>query len=350
MIGETRCETDVKYNYFGIITVSRVDTPTLGNTLKLHLMNLSDDVIAYLRDEAYAVLCKESLSEALTQIENEKEQIMTTRPPFMMLATKKTRHVFETSLRSALHTETELRSRLDQVEMLDRWLKENLEKALYEHLSALSPEFQRCNEAEQLIAKWEYTIEGLHEKCVALARDAKSVAGAASESSRGVRDTRKSAIGNLRNSVEIIQRDLLEVTAARTAFERLGAKQGTEPVQLPGPPAFRNSAWVEKISLLPDDQLFSEAQRLEVEARSFGNEGIAALLAKGNELRSACRAACQTILNDYWSKLRAYSQAHYVQERDVDEVIEELTKHYTDVAQRRRPQLNGAWAPFMNER
>ena len=74
-------------------------------------MNLSDEVIAYLRDEAYAVLCKESLTEAIARIESEKEQIMTTRPPFMMLATKKTRHVFETSLRSALHTEAELRNR-----------------------------------------------------------------------------------------------------------------------------------------------------------------------------------------------------------------------------------------------
>jgi hypothetical protein len=318
-------------------------------------MNLSDEVIAYLRDEAYAVLCKESLTEALTQIESEKEQIMTTRPPFMMLATKKTRHVFETSLRSALHTEAELRSRLDQIEMLDRWFKENLEKALYDHLSSLSPEFQRCNEAEQLIAKWEYKIEGLHEKCVALARDARAVAVAAGGplgevEPRGVRDTRKGALGNLRNSVEIIQRDLADVASSRADFEKLGAKQGNELVHLPNPPAFRTSAWVEKISLLPDDQLYAEAQRAEAEARAFGNEGIAALLAKGNELRGACRAACQTILNDYWSKLRAYAQAHYVQERDVDEVIEELTKHYTDVTQRRRPALNGVWAPFLNER
>jgi hypothetical protein len=320
-------------------------------------MNLSDEMIAFLRDEAYAVLCKESLTEALAQIESEKEQIMTTRPPFMMLAGKKSRNTFETSLRSALHTETELRGRLDQIELLDRWLKENLDKLLSDHLAALSPEFQRCNEAEDLIAKWEFRVEALHEKCVALGRDARSVVSAtgteqanAAAAARGIRETRKGSLSSLRTSMELFHRDLADVATARGDFDRLGAKQGAEPVRLPAAPTFRTIAWVEKISMLPDDQLYAEAQRFETEIRTFSNEGIAGLLAKGNELRAACRATCVTILNDYWSKLRAYAQAHYVQERDVDEVIEELSKHHASNSERNRPQLSGAWSPFLNER
>ena len=85
-------------------------------------VQLSAETIACLRDEAYAQLCRDSLTREAEAAAHETLRIEATRPPFGLLASKRTREDYETSLRSALHTETELRERLMQVGQLEQWL------------------------------------------------------------------------------------------------------------------------------------------------------------------------------------------------------------------------------------
>ena len=75
-------------------------------------VQLSAETIACLRDEAYAHLCRQSLTQELERIENEKVEIEATRPPFGVLASKKARETYETSLKSAIHSESEIRHQL----------------------------------------------------------------------------------------------------------------------------------------------------------------------------------------------------------------------------------------------
>jgi len=113
-------------------------------------VQLSAETIACLRDEAYAHLCRQSLTQELERIEAEKQQIEATRPPFGMLASKKTRETYETSLQSAIHSEAEIRQQLMQVERLEHWLQSKIQDSLNDYLALVSPDHQLFNQINTL--------------------------------------------------------------------------------------------------------------------------------------------------------------------------------------------------------
>ncbi len=60
-------------------------------------MSLSEDTIGLLRDEAYLLLCRDTVQGALNLAAEKKDEVASTRPPFGVLARKKTREAFESS-------------------------------------------------------------------------------------------------------------------------------------------------------------------------------------------------------------------------------------------------------------
>src|ERR1700689_134051 len=86
-------------------------------------MSLPDDVISLLRDEAYLDLCRNALKDALERLYAEKQQVSETRPPFGILASKRQREDFESSMQTVLDTEAAIESRLGKLEAIERWLK-----------------------------------------------------------------------------------------------------------------------------------------------------------------------------------------------------------------------------------
>ncbi len=299
------------------------------------IMTLPAEITTLLQDEAYATLCQESLTEALARISREKEEILSTRPPFGMLASSQTRQVFQTSLRSALDNEAGLRSRLDQIGQIELWLKSAIEKALASYLPTVSVEYRTCHEAALVVSRWELTIEALHEISLALARDAHAVGAALNPVAVAnttlptpalIEQARIRALSNLRATVMALQSGIADVTEVRGQFTELCDTQA-DGLQLPGPPDFRNLAWVDRLASLSEGQTCAEVLRCENEARAFCAEGIKGLLRQGLEVREACLDAAQALLAKYWRELRAYAQANFVQERDLDEVIAELSQH-----------------------
>jgi hypothetical protein len=298
-------------------------------------MNLPAEITTLLQDEAYTTLCQESLTEALARISREKEEILSTRPPFGMLATSQTRQVFQTSLRAALDNETGLRNRLDQISQIDLWLKSAIEKALTAYLPTISADYRTCHEAALVVTRWEHTIEALHEISLALARDAHAVGAAlnpiavpnsALPTPALIEQARIRALSNLRATVMALQSGIADVMEVRAQFAELCDAQA-DGLQLPLPPDFRNLVWVDKLASLSEGQTCAEVLRCENEARAFCAEGIKVLLRQGIEVREACLDAAQALLAKYWRDLRRYAQANFVQERDVDEVIAELSQH-----------------------
>jgi hypothetical protein len=51
-------------------------------------------------------------------------------------------------------------------------------------------------------------------------------------------------------------------------------------------------------------------------------------------------------LDNYWQQLRVHAQAHYVAERDLDEVINELSGRYIE----QHRQLEAQQSPYLHER
>ncbi len=298
-------------------------------------MNLPPEITALLQDEAYATLCHESLTEALARISREKEEILSTRPPFGMLASSQTRQVFQTSLRAALDNEAGLTTRLDQINQIDLWLKSAIEKALTAYLPTVSVEYRTCNDAALVVTRWEHTIEALHEISLALARDAHAVGAAlnpiavantALPTPTLIEQARIRALTNLRATVMALQSGIADVMEVRAQFAELCDTQA-DGLQLPTPPEFRSLAWVDRLASLSEGQTCAEVLRCETEARAFCADGIKSLLRQGLEVREACFDAAKALLAKYWRELRAYAQANFVQERDVDEVIAELSQH-----------------------
>ncbi len=302
---------------------------------------LPAEIAALLQDEAYAVLCRESLGEEMAKIQSAKQRILTTRPPFGVLASSETRLVFKTSLANAMETEADLQARLDQISQIDAWLKEDIDKALQGYLPLGSQDYRICHEATQVVSNWEHGIQALHELAVALARDAHALnvivkGGTVSHLKPAlVQQTRTRALTNLRATVLAMQAGLSGVLDVQQEFIRICDTQA-DGLRLPDPPAFRDAAWVDHVAKLNDSQMGTELGACEVEARAFCATGMIALLRNGGEVREACIEAGRAILAKYWRQLRVHAQQHYVKARDLDEVMSELSKHREAAEAKRR--------------
>ena len=293
---------------------------------------LPAEIASLLQDEAYATLCRESLSGELMKIRAAKTQVLPSRPPFAGPGTSDLAGAGRVTLRPALDNEPGLHARLDQVRQIDGWLKEVIGKALKGYLPLSSPDFRCCMEACNVVTRWEDTINALQDLAVALARDAHAVSqhyksGSWLKSAPAPsKQARQTAMDNLRTAVQGIQTGRAEVQDVRKEFMRLCDIQA-DGLQLPEPPEFRDLAWVDQLASLEDAKVSTEVLRCETEARFFCANGLAPLLREGAEVKEACDDAGTIILAKYWRQLREHSLSHYVKERDVDEVIASLDKH-----------------------
>lgn len=318
-------------------------------------MELPSQTIELLRAEAYAVLCRESLIESLAQLNREKEKLMETRPPFGFLGTKNMRETFESSVGKANNDEQSLKNRLQQVANIEEWLHASIHASLDQYLTSVSPDYWLWREVETAIDVWENAASGLPEKAVAFARDARAAANAVNAqiqadptSQRRARENRLSAIATLRATAESSKPSTHAVQVAAERVHRLCTGKLEKPIELPVP-TFPPVSWVDQLALMDNVTALAELQRAEVDARSLGGDGIRTIMTYGTHAHQACVGAREGYLKGYWDQLRQHALAHYVTERDVDEVINELTQHYVaaDLLRRQNELVSN---PFENER
>jgi hypothetical protein len=302
---------------------------------------LSADTIACLRDEAYAYLCRQSLTQELARIEGEKEQIMTTRPPFGLLASKKSRETYETSLNSALHSETEIRSKLNEVERLDQWLKSKLQDALNDYLTVVNPDHQLFNQISTLVDRWQNAVGGLGEHALAFARDLRSATKPELNRSQSIH-----AISVFRSATAYLHSEAAKVELIAEEAARLCESKLPSAPRLPALPPFRASTWVDRTFTLPPAKCAAELDAAEVEARGFYTAGKNDLLIQAEKTRSASLHTRQAYLESYWEQLRAHALKYYVKPRDVDEVLGELSARYL-ANDLERHQLERTRNPFI---
>lgn len=310
-------------------------------------MELSATTIGHLRDEAYATLCRHAVTQALEQLEQEKANIVSTRPPFGILASKQTREAFERSLQTATGNEAGLRTRLGQIIQLEKWLHGILHTELRQYLSLISPEYRHFAQVDQMLDQWEVQFRALPELLTAFARDVKN-ATLQSASAPGMRDLQLFAI--LRDSALRVEQHFNSMDQIVTQFTLLLPSDATAEVRVPKLPDFRRVAWVNRIAALPADQLLTEGTRVEREAREFVAADHASIGIRLQAAHEACKRYEENFLLHYWNQLRAHAQAHYIEERNIDEVIEMLMQNYvtSDLARRQRELI--AADPFQGER
>ena len=298
-------------------------------------MELSEATLELLQDEAYACLCREAVAEALASIVRQKAEIASTRPPFGVLALKQTRDAFTRSMGTALDSEATLRDRLAQISGIEEWLRPLLRKDIADYLTAVSPDYRRFQEVRDLLDDWEKAFQKLPEFLVAFARelrDLRQSVGSGPEAGRRFLYALP-VVGEAAKRLEQQQQDLPRIAAIIA-----GLTQGGEMNELRPPvmPEFQRVAWVNRLGVMPFDQAIAEVVRVEQEVRDFLAGGIKLVHARLEVSRDECaRLECK-VLEQYWNQLRAHAQIHYVEERDVDDVLAMLAQRYASAEKARR--------------
>ncbi len=317
-------------------------------------MSLPDDVISLLRDEAYLDLCRNALKDALERLIEEKQQVTETRPPFGILATKKQRDEFEASMQTVLDTEAAIEGRLTKLEAIENWLKSAIRERLRTYLREASENYRRSGKIAEAIRAWDRLIEHYGEQLLALARNIKNVSASFAGASGGGRSAfgdRAQAFAELRMGADSLDRTALQLESLSRTMAMFAANSAYKDVRLPELPIKGIVNWVDQLALQHDRDALPAAQEMESDARAV----VARKLTEYHVNAAAALKDLVTIedqeLESYWEVLRAHALAHYVQERDVDDVLNELNERYVVAnIERRQRAIENQADPYGHER
>jgi hypothetical protein len=307
-----------------------------------------------LRDEAYLDLCRNALKDALERAIAEKQQVTETRPPFGILATKKQRETFESSMQVVLDTEAAIEARLGKLEAIENWLKSAIRERLRDYLRQASENYRRSAKIAEAIRAWDRLIEHYGEQLLALARNIKNVSVSFAGAAGGARSAfsdRAQAFAELRMGADSLDRTAVQLESLTRTMAMYAANSAYQDVQLADLPIEGVVGWVDNLALMHDRDALPAAQEMEADARGI----VAKKLTEYHGSAAAALAALGTIenqeLESYWEVLRAHALAHYVQERDVDEVLNELNERYVVAnIERRQRAIESQVDPYGHER
>jgi hypothetical protein len=316
-------------------------------------MNLSEDTIGLLRDEAYLSLSREAIQAGLDRALAAKNEVATTRPPFGMLASKKTRETFERSMHSALTTEASLQNRLAKIKLLESSVQSKLHTALHAYLEAVSADYRLRRAVLTCIDEWEALLDGYGEQLQAFARELHrtvEVISSPHASTREGFERRMHTFAELHVAATGVDGAAALLEGAAFKFSN---SAGTlfASIKMAEPPFILQVKWVDRVTRALDPEIVAEAGRVEIAVRSLVSDKLSGLHARAALARDEVDQLAATYLETYWKQLRTHAIAHYVEERDVDEVIEMLTERYiTADLQRHRQKISDVRDPYETER
>jgi hypothetical protein len=299
-------------------------------------MELSKATLEFLRDEAYLILCRETVQDSLNSLEEQKAVLVSSRPPFGVLAARKTRDAFESSIKATDETKAALRNRLTRVARYETWLHRCIRRDLATYLETASAEYQGIDQIKHLLDQWEQRVtRALSDTLVAFAREMRGLRQAAATAGRGEQPFghELAVLREIAARIEA-QHDQLGQIAAMVSSSAL--EVALIDVRVPPLPPFRRPIWVDSLGVIPLGQAVAEVTRAEGEVRAFLN-AMQSIAGRLQASRVACAQRQDNYLQQYWEQLRAHAQAHWVEEREVDEVLATLADRYDpEIARRQR--------------
>jgi len=283
----------------------------------------------------------------------EKQQVSETRPPFGILATKKQRDVFESSMQTVLDTEAAIEARLGKLEAIETWLKGAIRERLRDYLGQVSENYRKSSKISEAVRSWDRLIEHYGEQLLALARNIKNVAVSFSGGGggRSAFGDRAQAFAELRMGADSLDRTALQLESLTRSMSMFAANSPYKDVQLIELPIKGVVGWVDSLALQHDKDALPAAQELENDARTVVAKKLPDFHASAAAALEAIYAIENQELESYWEVLRAHALAHYVQERDVDEVLNELNERYVVAnIERRQRAIESQLDPYGHER
>ena len=109
-------------------------------------------------------------------------------------------------------------------------------------------------------------------------------------------------------------------------------------IDFPALPDFQRVSWVSRLAVIPPEKALADVTRVESETREFLTGPSDRVFARLQATREAHGQAVDKILQEYWDQLRAHAQAHYVEEREIADIIRMLSERYVETDIQRRQQ------------
>lgn len=310
-------------------------------------MELSKATLELLRDEAYVLLCRETLQEKLKTLEQEKAALVSSRPPFGVLAARKTRDAFESSIRQADDTEGALRARLTRAARYETWLQRCIRRELAAHLELASAEYQRVVQIRRLLDEWEYCVtRQLPDTLVAFAREMRGFRLAGAEPGR-VDPPGAEELALLREIALRLEQQQDHLGHVAAVVNAHALEIGLIDVRVPPLPQFQRAVWVDWLRIVPLEQCLADLTRAESEVRAFVHGGMQPIVGRLQASRVTSVQQQENYLQQYWDQLRAHAQSHWVEEREVDQVLDTLADRYDEAITRRQREVTHN--PFLSE-
>ena len=265
-------------------------------------MELSAETIEHLRDEAYATLARQALTEALATLEREKADIERTRPPFALLARRQTLDAFTQSLSAVQQNESALHNQLAEVDQVEQALHTVLRPQLHAYLGAVDTTYGSFPHIRRALDDWQVAYQAIPDLVVAFARDARTARQVCGSAAPDVRD--RAPLLLLRDAALRLEQqcNALDTVARRLAV--LLPEGAAAEIRLPDLPPFRHTAWVGLLLALPADRFAAEIDQAESAARQFVAHGQSLIAARLDASREACDRYEAGFLDHYWDQLQ----------------------------------------------
>ena len=155
----------------------------------------------------------------------------------------------------------------------------------------------------------------------------------------------------LRMGADSLDRTALQLESLTRSMAMFAANTPYKDVTLAELPLKGIVGWVDNLALMHDRDALPAAQELEADARMIVAKKLTDYHASARAALEALTVVDTTELDNYWEVLRAHALAHYVQERDVDEVLNELNERYViSNIERRQRAIENNYDPYGHER
>ena len=273
-------------------------------------MSPSNEITSLLRDEASLALCRKS-------------------PEDMPAG-------------AAGSTNDSLKNRLAKVDALADSLKSTLHAKLRDYLQESSHDYRYGAKVISALNAWEQGVNPYGDCLLAFAHELKHAAralGGSKENLYASFDSRAKAMSGLSLSAQNVDHASLHLDAAAKQLSHGIAGTIYEKVCVLAPPFAGLVQWMERLALLSNFDALVEMQAKEAEVRPLLANKLLLLHSCATTAREAVAEVQRGYFNNYWDTLRRYALANYVNDRDVNEVLAELTTRYTSTNLQDEPAL-----------
>lgn len=269
-------------------------------------------------------LSRSAISEEIRKVAAKTAAVQETRPPFGILATPKARSEYGQALQNTSEEREALQKQLSKVEALELWIRSKLRPKIEDYIQRESPGFRRSKDVYQALDQYVMHINGCLDFVKAFARELHNLIKSAAASTS--RTSNAYVFDDLRQVAANLDCQFLELEIDNQRVVRAGENSIYSKIRI-APPSFDAQAiFVERLMCMSNAEIVTLAQQVEGSMRDFLSTGAAALTAQIETAREQVRCIEKEYIDNYWNQLREYAQIHYVVERDLDEVLLELSR------------------------